>query len=369
MAATIQGAIERSLEPVGIKRSPALTAFASRYVDRATRQFFLGAGSLARVSHGAIDSTMAGVGPLLLTNPTTLGAGATHVNVVGTTARADPDLDGPGMPLVADDQDEFAAELGYHLRTRVASAALAITHGVTDDLDLSLLLLVVDVHLEIDVTRQLARRSGNGGPFLPITSPQVARTAAFHTSGFGDITLRAKYRLPDIGPVHAVTTLEAQFPTGERENLTGQGFYWLTPSLDLSLPFWGNRAVTVLNLDLDYNLGRVDQSQARYGLGVSAAILPGTLAGSVEFLGRSELDTQPNPQASDALYLLADGTVVTRPLFGFGVGRHDYFDLAFGVRVTLPGPFVAFAAGVYALNEVDLHAHQIIPVVGIGARF
>lgn len=314
----------------------------------------------------AIDATMETAGPLFLAHPQTLGQGRLNVSLLGQTSLTDPDLAGPGALLIANQQqDVFAAEIGYQLRLRLAAAALALSYGLTDQLDVSLLFLVVHAALAIDVTRQIVKQRV-GGTFVPITSPVTRSRELIETTGFGDLTLRLKYGLPALGPVQLAAGTEFQFPTGQAAQLTGTGDYWITPTLDAHTSF-GERADATLNVGLDFDVNRSIRSQALYGIGTSYQLILRRLIAVVEFLGRSDLDARPNLKATDALYLFPDGHVQASPLFGLDFARHDYFDLSFGVRVVLAPGIIGIVSGIYQINSVGLHGGQIIPTIGLGA--
>jgi Putative MetA-pathway of phenol degradation len=363
--ATIQGLIGRSLDPVGIRSDAALRTFAARYVETASLSLLHGSTSLSQM--GGIDATMDTAGPIFLAHPQTLGQGRLNVSLLGQTALLDPDLAGPGALLIARQEQEFAAEIGYALRLRLADAALVVSYGLTDHLDVSLLFLVVHTALEIDVSRQIVQRRV-GGTFQPTARPTVRSTETIQNTGFGDLTLRLKYRLPSLGPVELAAATEVQFPTGKDANLLGTGDYWITPTLDAHMNV-GPRMDATLNVGLDFDVSDSIQSQALYGIGVSYMLLPRRLIGVLEFLGRSDLDARPTLTATDALYLFPDGHVEAHPLFGVDFGRHDYFDLSFGVRVVLATGLIGFVSGIYQLNHVGLHGGTIIPTIGLGGAW
>jgi hypothetical protein len=360
--ATIQGLIGRSLDPVGIRSNAALQTFAARYVEAASLSLLNSSSSLGQI--GGIDATMDTAGPIFLAHPQTLGQGKLNVSLLGQTSLLDPDLAGPGALLIAKQQEEFAAEIGYQLRLRLATAALAVSYGLTDHLDVSLLFLVVHAALTIDVARQIVTQRV-GGTFQPITRPRVRSHEALDTTGFGDLTLRLKYRLPDLGPVQFAVATEFQFPTGHAAQLTGTGDYWITPTLDAHLPL-GSRADATLNVGLDFDVNRSIRSQALYGLGTSYLLIPHRLIGVVEVLGRSDLDARPNVNATAAFYLFPDGHVRPSPLFGLSFDRRDYVDLSFGIRIVLATGIIGFVSGIYEINHVGLHGGHIIPTIGLG---
>lgn len=349
---TALGLIGRSLDPVGIRSDSALRAFAKEYVFQASQAAFNSPSSLTQV--GAIDSTMEAAGPIFLSHPGTLGQGKTNVSLLGQTSLTDETFEQPGLLLIAN-QEQFPTEIDYRLKLRMANVALAISHGLTDNLDVSLLLMMAHSELEIDTGRKVPGSS------------KVRSTETIENTGFGDTTLRLKYGLPDLGPLESALGLESQFPTGEADDLLGTGDWWLTPTLAGHIPF--GRGDLTFNAGLDFDLSDSKGSQAFYGVGGSYVLIPKRLIGVLEFMGRSDLDAHISPNSTDVFYVFPDGSIKAAPLFGFGVDRKDYFDLAFGIRFVIVPGIMGFAAGVWEINDASLHGDKIIPTLGLGGNF
>lgn len=260
---------------------------------------------------GAIDSTLEPVGPIFLDHDTTIGEGETNINVLAQTE----DL-------------ELLTHTGVDLNVRANTVVVAVSHGITDSLDLSLVLPIVQEHIDVRTS----------GAFVGHT--------AISFSGPSDLAIRLKYHLlPWLS-----TLLKASFPTGNPDKGLGAGDYFLSPGLAAS------RIVgpVLINALVNYNvdLSFPNKSSLSYGAGVATLLYWPWLGGAIEFLGES------GSGAEDPLIL-----------FGTDYSQQHTFALAFGLRAVLPHGFMAFVAGTYALNRGGLRAHGVFPTVGVGGNF
>jgi hypothetical protein len=356
--ATMQDALANSLAQVGVRRSPQMAAFARHFSTLANQAISKAPTSVTALGLAGIDSTLETLGPTYLTNPQTLGAGTVNLNVLGGTSALDT-LDGagldpvpqPGLLLLEDRQDEpVAVAVEYHLALRQSAVGLAATYGLTDHLNVSLLLPLIATNLAISA------RAGD-----------MAGSVRMHRFGIGDLTTRVKYRLPEMWGVRSAVSLDAQFPTGDPEDLQGTGDYWLSPVLAARTILCDGWADVTANVGIDFDLSQSIQTQAIYGIGTSVVLWPPWLVGTLEFLGRSQLDAVQTAKNTDVFYLTPTG-IQRSPLFGFTFDRADYLDLAFGVRIDLPS-LAIILGGVYHLDDAGLHDTQIAPSAGIGATW
>jgi hypothetical protein len=350
-------ALADSLAQVGIRPSAQARAFADHFSVLANQAISKSPTSPTSISIAGIDATMGALGPIHLTTPSTQPARSLNLTLLGGTVNLDS-LDGhslsptpePGLLLVDDKAGEPAAiAVSYHLSLRQSALGLALTYGLTDNLNLSILLPVITTNLAISV-------SGGG------MAGQVHR----HRLGPGDLTTRLKYRLPDVWGTESAVNLDAQFPVGDPEDLQGTGDYWLTPAFSARKVFLDGKGDITANVAMDFDINDSAQTQAVYGLGTSWVLLP-WLAASLEFLGRSQLDAVKTLSDTDVFYLTPTG-IQKSPLFGFTFSRSDYLDLAFGIRIILP-PLAVILGGVYHLDDAGLRSRQVVPSVGAGATW
>src|SRR5262245_13174530 len=259
--------------------------------------------------NGAIDSPPEPLGPLYLDSPRSIGRGTLDPSALGGTSV---------LELHA------APRRGTSLDVAVRTTVLvtAFSYGVTDHLDASLVLPIVqedaDVHLRI-------------GPFSGRTT--------FRAAGVSDLSARLKYQFhPNLA-----ATVKAIFPTGDSARGFGMGSYWLAPGLVASLPI-GDRLELNAEVAGELNLSSASQSGLSYGVGLSGLV--GPLAVVAEFLGSTGL--QNSLSVFDVTY---------------GDGRT--FDVAFGIRAPLPLGFLVFAAGTYALDHDGIRPAGVAPVLGV----
>jgi hypothetical protein len=354
---TMRQALSDSLAQVGIRRSPQAAAFARHFATLANLSISKSPTSPTAISMAGIDATQGAIGPIYLTNPSTLPAGALNFNVLGGTGELDG-LDGssldptpePGLLVLEQGDEPLAVAVSYHLSLRESAVGFAVTYGLSDTWNASVLLPIVSSNLAISA------RASNG----------EAGSVHLHHLGIGDLTLRVKHRLPDLFDIRSAVSLDVQLPTGDPEDLTGTGDYWVTPTLSARKILLDGMGDITANVGIDFDLSDSRQTQALYGIGTSWMLLP-WLAGVVEFLGRSQLDSIQTAKDTDVFYLTPTG-ITKSPLFGFTFDRADYLDLAFGVRIIL-NPLVIILGGVYHLDNAGLHDKQIAPSVGIGATW
>jgi hypothetical protein len=261
--------------------------------------------------NGAIDSTLEAQGPIFLDHDTTVGAGETNINVLAQTQ----DL-------------ELQTYTGVDLNVRANTVVVAASHGLTDNLDLSIVIPIVQELIDVRTT----------GTFVGHTEVTF--------SGASDMSVRLKWHfLP-----HLAALLHATFPTGNSSKGLGTGDYFITPGLAASTLVGPIQLSARVAYDVD--LSYANKSSIRYGGGASTLLYFPWLAGVFEFLATS-------------------GTGAEDPLIIFGTDyskQHD-FSIAFGLRAVLPHNFMAFVAGSYAFNNGGLRATGVFPTVGIGGRF
>jgi len=389
-ARTLEGVLGDAQERVGLRPAPAFTTFSSHLATVVTAPSLTSPSSAALAGTAPIDSTMAALGPIFLDHAATLGAGVTNANMVTQRSFADGALFGQPfsdlglgtLPLLArrtpTGKPTAPAAVGLRLRYAVDlhrwATAVAISHGVTDSLDVSAVVPVVSTALDCAVhARVVTATAPAGGAFEPVKgAPTLGGTLPrVSSSGVGDLVVRVKRRLPVPAPWRLAAAVDAQFPTGQPLQLRGTGSYWVNPGVDLSVPL-RRRGELDAHLSVDVNATHLRQTRALYGFSGSMMFWPGRLAGVVEFLGQSQFMTAFAPHATDVLVVTPQGGIGADPLLGVGwTGRLDQFDLSFGVRAIVgPGPLVVFASGVVPLNrDVGVRAAGVVPTLGLGWSF
>jgi hypothetical protein len=390
-ARTIVGTLGDAQERVGLRPARAFTTFAGHVATLLTAPSLRSTTSAALAGTAAIDSSESTLGPIFLDHAETLGRGVTNLNVISQRSFAQGSLLGApfsGLGLTAPpvvtrrtptahpaSPALLGVRLHYTLDLHVWAVALAVSYGITDALDVSLVLPVVADRLDLATTARVVAATGpTGGAFTRVAdAPTLGGTLEpVQSTGIGDLVLRGKVRLSVPAPWHAAATLELQFPTGDLMQLHGTGDTWITPGLDVAYPFAvGSRRAELdasagLNFDIPHSL----RSQALYGLSASMVLWPKRLGAIVEFLGQSQFDSAFRPNSTDVL-VLTPGGIQPDPLLGVGwTARLDQWDFSFGLRAVLLPGILVFANGAVALNPAaGVRPAGVVPTIGIGASF
>jgi hypothetical protein len=167
---------------------------------------------------GTLERTTTNFGPSFVERAITSGKGriafGTTWQYASFTRLDNVQLQKEGLVTTAnrflDEPAPFDVErLTIALRSRIATGFAAV--GVTDRLDVSV--AVPFVWFDLDGTRNDTYR---GTSYL-----QAQATAS--TSGFGDISVRAKYHFFDRGGAQLAAAGEVVLPTGREEDLLGAG--------------------------------------------------------------------------------------------------------------------------------------------------
>jgi hypothetical protein len=184
--------------------------------------------------------------------------------------------------------------------------------------------------------------------------------------GVGDIFLRAKYQLASWNTWRNALGLWLRLPSGDKDNFQGTGSFEASPFYYGSTVLWG-RVEPHVNLGIDLNSDDVEQSDARYDLGVDVDITP-RIGVALGFLGRSQFSGTPNADQAQFLHLTPNGPQI-RPLLGLDLGRKDFYDFSFGTRVVVWRQIMVFANGIVAMNDEGLRNDSVIPMAGVEGTF
>jgi hypothetical protein len=128
-------------------------------------------------------------------------------------------------------------DIGVNTKASVKIFSPTVTYGVTDKLDLSALLPIVDVDMHVNSSYHLVIAPGQN----PATDPHSAvpgyDSRNGSATGIGDLVLEAKYRFYDNGPVDLAGALLGQFATGDENNFLGTGENLIRPFIIASHTF------------------------------------------------------------------------------------------------------------------------------------
>lgn len=327
----------------------------------------------------AFERTSATLGPLFLDRPNTLGRGKININVSYQYVQLD-ELDGQDMdsltapaPIIARETDlsgsliqRSAWDYRYDLSLVNHVAAFSLTYGLFDDLDLNILVPLISTEFDATVNVRRVAVAAPGQPFVPQPGPTASASAGDSHIGVGDILLRGKYELPQAGIVQSAVGLQLRMPSGDEDNFQGTGSFEASPALFASTVVW-DRVEPHAAVAVDLNADDVDQSQARYGVGVDVDVTR-RVGVALAFLGRSQF-TGSAPSGSTDFQHLINGQAAPWPILNTEFDRKDFFDFSFGLRAVVWKQIMVFLNGIFALNDDGLRSSEIIPTFGVEATF
>lgn len=360
-AESLRSTLRNASRTVGIQGGAPFDALANAIAETAARSLPV-VSSSAGVTYEynpdleIFERTSDTLGPIFLERPDTIGRGKFNVNVSYQYVQFDTydgdDIDslGNGAPiLLAGGGGGGAVPLEYRLGLHSHIVGFSATYGILDDLDVNLLVPLIQTNFDVGVDTGSQHGHDSNDAF-----------------GVGDVLLRAKYRLPDCGALRSALGLQLRFPSGDKDDFQGTGEFEASPSFYMSTVLW-DRLHPHLNAAVDLRPGDVEQSQARYGIGVDADVLT-RLGLSLAFLGRSEFSGSARFRDTAFLHATANGPRPL-PLLGVDFDRKDYFDVSFGTRVVVWRDVILFANVLRRLNDDGLRNDTVIPAVGIEGTF
>jgi hypothetical protein len=266
----------------------------------------------------------------------------------------------------------------FRVSAAVHQVLLALTYGITDDLEASIALPLAYSDLRVAADSQAA---------AVLTTGELVRVQQHIDQpdtpfGQGDLMLRSKYRIYQSRPVNLSYGLVFRIPTGDEEDLQGIGFLEITPSLLASTrifePASWARLQGHLNAGVGFDAEDVSSSEIRWGLGLDWGVAE-QLTAAIAVLARHPLSRVApagaftfNRCTNAGLVQCATDRAVRRgsaPLFGLSSGRFDYYDLSLGGRGGLWRDTVfAFVNVIVPLNDGFVRTEPI-PIAGVEATF
>lgn len=255
-------------------------------------------------SRGAFVRSTSSLGPLFAERAPTLGRGKFNLSAAFTFFQFDTfegeDLsnlrvptrhqtDSIGNPNIREDFELDTILITVDMDTRVRLFSLAATYGVTDRLDVGILLPLVQVDMKLKSNARILTSPENSLPgvhtFVGAEDNTVDQSSG-DAFGIGDIVLRAKYHLVKDSILDLAGALLVKLETGDEDNFLGSGATTIRPFLILSKTFF-NAFTPHLNIGYEFNLARSKQSALEYAIGFEVGSEQFTVVG--EFLGSHEL--------------------------------------------------------------------------------
>lgn len=344
--ATSAGSFSYRLDPeLGVLTRPT-QSFGSIYSDR---PFTVGSGkynlgvSFSQFSYDGID----GVG---------LRDGGMHLVFLHEDAASD----GRANPFF--EGDVITAQLFVGVDVNVAT--MSATYGVSDRLDMGLVVPVLDVSLDIASVAHVERLSTESTApdthvFTNGTSSNTTRRGA-EATGVGDVSLLFRWLVDDFeaSDFRTAVTGGIRFPTGDEKNFQGTGGTSATGSLLFSQPAGAAALHTVLGL----SVGSEDLPlQIHWGAGVDWAVDP-KLTLAFDLLGLRVADqaevlvsdqTYQYNQASDGSVSLADASLSTLSVEGEGEARNEV-NASIGFKINVGSTVLLTGNGLVPLNDSGL---------------
>jgi hypothetical protein len=349
---------------------------------------------------GIFERTTGMLGPLFAERALTIGKGKFNFNIGYAYVEFD-DINGtnlnnlntgPGVLLTSNQTG--AAQLRTRLDVQTQVIAPTFRYGITDDLDVSLVIPILNTSLRIDNTTVLLANQVN--PPQDLKNPENVQNLSFvstksqtvgevrsaqSATGVGDIILRAKYNFwRDEGGV-AAFGLSLLLPSGDEDDLQGTGETHVTPALIVSQVMY-DRLEPHVNLGIDFNADDVDRSSFAYVAGVTLQVWQ-PLVLMVDVIGRTEF----NGLQVDETKLAANGVLLNKPVAQCTpeapcsgqattvsifpenfTQRNDIVNFAFGLRYTLGESGSIYFGGVVPLND-DGFRSDFIPSGGVEYTF
>jgi len=255
-------------------------------------------------SLGTFLRTTATLGPLFAERAPTLGRGKLNVHFSYTFFKYDT-FSGKSLnnfPVIAahepdiigfpDTREQFELDtvrLDIDVDMRVQIFAFAATYGITDRLDVGILIPITSVDMDVKSRARIVVSPNNtlfpgvhtfmGGP----ESPNDA--ASGYALGLGDVVLRAKYALVKSDVIDISGAFLTKLATGKHKDFLGSGTTTLRPFLVVSRTLF-DVLTPHLNIGYEFNLDRGHQSAVSYAVGFDVGTATWTVAG--DLLGNHE---------------------------------------------------------------------------------
>jgi hypothetical protein len=241
------------------------------------------------------------LGPLFAERAPTLGRGKFNVNAAFTFFTYDTfngdeidnlhvdtthqsDVLPPDHVRTSFELDIIRINLDLDIRVRIFS--LAVTYGVTEHLDVGILVPLVNIDMRVKSRAEILPSPANTFPAVHtfVGGPESPDDRASESAiGIGDVVLRAKYLLLRSALVDIAGAVLTQLPTGRERDFLGTGTTTIRPFFILSqtlFDIWTPH----LNLGYEFNLDHGSRSTVEYAVGFDLGTSRVTFAW--ELLGR-----------------------------------------------------------------------------------
>jgi hypothetical protein len=337
---------------------------------------------------GAYSRSTQSFGPILTDRAETIGKGRFTFGFTYQNFSFDS-IEGVSLDSVPAVFTHDGAELGggrsdivitqNNIRTEVSRFIGFFNYGLTDRVDVSVAVPIVDTSLSAVSDAQIDRIGTSSNPLVhfyegaqgEIGNQQEYRVSG-SKSGLGDILLRLKGTAVKSGRTALGLLLDVRFPTGDEENLLGSGAWGVKPTFVLS---WSlGRVSPHLNLGYQWNgdsvlagdiqsMTKADlPDQLHYAAGLDVG-LGEHVTVVLDVLGQRVSDS---PRFVQTVFTAADGT--TLPQVGFETGSFSLHDAAVGLKLNLVGQLLLDANVLIKLDDAGLR-DDVSPLVAFEYSF
>lgn len=261
-------------------------------------------------------------------------------------ARHDTDTIGPAQGGSDTGREDFELDvirLTFDLDIRVDIFSFAATYGLTDRLDIGILVPLVRIKMDVTANAEIVESPSNSesGIHTFEGGPESPRDSASGTAfGLGDIVLRAKYHLVKSKLVDMSGALLIKTPSGDEDDFLGTGDLTIRPFFILSNTYF-KKFTPHINVGYEFNLDDGKRNALEYVVGFELGLFRDftTLA---DVIGSYEPD-------------------------GDGIGD-NIVNLSVGVRWNLFARFILSANTILPLNDQGLRA-DVIPTLAVEYTF
>lgn len=339
-------------------------------------------------SLGVFQRTTQSFGPILADRADTIGAGQvavgwthqryTYDSVEGIALDRVPAVFTHDSAFLRGGRDDVVTTINA-IEATVSQSTFFVTFGVTDRLDVSLAMPVVNNQLKV-VSEATIRRLGTTNPlthFYRQSDGEVGErrifTAQGSASGLGDVLIRVKSKVGEWGPGGLAVGMNVRLPTGDEMNLLGSGAAGLQPFAIWSGTFqrvsphinasyrWNGSSVLAGNPSTGESAHFPDQ--ANYAIGADVSI-NSRLTVAFDLLGAYTRNAQRlRPQTFTAL----DGRSVF-PNIGFVRESFNAVNGAVGFKADLFGRLLLDVNLLFKVDDSGLR-DKVTPLVGLEYTF
>ncbi len=320
---------------------------------------------------GSYIQTTSSLGPIVAERPQTLGKGKFSLGLSFTYFEYD-EFEGDSLDsikAVAEhiDVPNFSGELpspedpvfeldsidiGLDIDLEFEALAFGATYGVTDRLDVGVLIPIVHAKMDVDANARVVSSPLNTfegvhqfeqaeceNTLIDSANNSCTSSASGSETGLGDVLLGAKYYWLDKDRFDMAGALTIKLETGDEDNFLGTGSTTVRPFLIASgdITDW---ATTHLNLGYEFDLDDSDKNVLTYAAGFEVG--NHKITGIFDLLGRHEPD-------------------------GDGIGK-DIVDAAFGAKWSPYKNIILAANFVIPVNEDEGLRSDFISTVAIEFR-